>query len=118
MIFQFSKKAVRFILILWLTACGSESYKMPIQKDKLKAVLIDVHLAESIIESETQHMKDSLAALYYPQIFEKHGVQSKDFDSTLSFLHQRPILMRDIYDEVIKDIEKITKPMADTTSKN
>lgn len=116
--FKFLKK-IRLVLILFvLSACQSDSNNLPIPKDKLLPVLIDIHMVEAVVDNDSQVMKDSLTALYYPQIFEKHGVTAKDFDSTVKFMNQRPQLMHDIYEDVMKEIEKTTKPTAvDTTSK-
>ena len=117
--FNFLKK-IRLIFITFaFTACYLDIHDLPIQKDKLIPVLIDIHIAEAVVDNDSQAMKDSLAALYYPQIFAKHGVTAKDFDSTVKFMNERPQLMHDIYEEVMKEIQKTTKPAAvDTTKKN
>ena len=117
--FNFLKK-IRLVLIVFaLSACHSDSNNLPIPKDKLLPVLIDIHLVEAVVDNDSQAMKDSLTALYYPQIFEKHGITAKDFDSTVKFMNERPQLTHDIYEDVMKEIQKITKPtVVDTTKKN
>ena len=106
-------------MLLPVLACHSDSSNLPIPKAKLVPVLMDIHMVEAVVENDSQVMKDSLAALYYPQIFEKHGVTAKDFDSTVNFMNERPKLMHDIYEDVMKEIQKTTKPTAvDTTKKN
>ncbi len=117
--FNLIKKIRLVLIILALSACQSDSNNLPIPKDKLLPVLIDIHLVEAVVDNDSQVMKDSLTALYYPQIFEKHGVTSKDFDSTVKYMNERPKLMHDIYEDVMKQIQKTTKPIAvDTTKKN
>ncbi len=117
--FNFIKKFRIIILLFALTECHSDSNNLPIPKDKLLPVLIDVHLVEAVVDSDSQAMKDSLTALYYSQIFEKHGITAKDFDSTVKYMNERPKLMHDIYEDVMKEIQKTTKPTAvDTTKKN
>ena len=117
--FNFFKKIRLIFIILALSACQSDSHNLPIQKDKLIPVLIDIHLVEAVVDNDSQTMKDSLTALYYPQIFSKHNVTAKDFDSTIKFMNERPKLMHDMYEDVMKEIQKTTKPTAvDTTKKN
>lgn len=113
-------KKISFILALFaLSACHSDRNNLPIPKEKLLPVLIDIHMVEAVVDNDSQVMKDSLTTLYYPQIFEKHGVTAKDFDSTVKFMNERPQLMHSIYDDVMKEIQKTTKPtVVDTTKKN
>ena len=117
--FKFLKKIRLVFVVFALSACHSESNNLPIPKDKLLPVLIDIHMVEAVVDNDSQVMKDSLTALYYPQIFEKHGVTAKDFDSTVKYMNVRPKLMHDIYEDVMKEIQKTTKPtVVDTTKKN
>lgn len=116
---NFLKKIRLVFIIIALSGCNSDSSNLPIPKDKLLPVLIDIHLVEAVVDNDSQVMKDSLTALYYPQIFEKHGVTSKDFDSTVKYMNVHPKLMHDIYEDVMKEIQKTTKPtVVDTTKKN
>ena len=113
-----NKRTSIFILFA-LAACHSDSNNLPIPKDKLLPVLIDIHMVEAVVDNDSQVMKDSLTALYYPQIFEKHGVTAKDFDSTVKYMNVRPKLMHDIYEDMMQEIQKTTKPTTvDTTKKN
>lgn len=117
--FNFLKKIRLIFILMAIFACRSDSNNLPIPKGKLVPVLIDIHMVEAVVDNDSQAMKDSLAALYYPQIFEKHGVTAKDFDSTVKFMNERPQLMHDIYEDVMKEIQKTTKPtVVDTTKKN
>lgn len=117
--FNFLKKIRLIFITLALSACHSDSHNLPIPKDKLLPVLIDIHIVEAVVDNDSQAMKDSLTALYYSQIFEKHGVTAKDFDSTVKYMNERPKLMHDIYEDVMKEIQKTTKPtVVDTTKKN
>ena len=117
--FNFLKKLRLVSVVFAVLACRSDSNNLPIPKDKLLPVLIDIHMVEAVVDNDSQAMKDSLTTLYYPQIFEKYGVTAKDFDSTVKYMNERPKLMHDIYEDVMKEIQKTTKPTAvDTTKKN
>ena len=117
--FNFLKKIKLVFITFAFSACHLDSHNLPIQKDKLIPVLIDIHMVEAVVDNDSQAMKDSLTALYYPQIFAKHNIAAKDFDSTVKFMNERPQLMHDIYEDVMKEIQKTTKPtVVDTTKKN
>jgi Domain of unknown function (DUF4296) len=88
--------------------------KTPLTVEKLTDVLYDIHLAESAVEGESGDMKDSLTRLYYPQIFDKHGVKQMDFDTSMSKLSKDAIMMEQVYKSVIAKFKQkndsITNP--------
>jgi Domain of unknown function (DUF4296) len=114
---MFNKKIITFCIFCTLFACQSSSDKLPIPEDTLLKVLSDIHKAEVIIGGETPTHKDSLSKKYYQQIFEKHGITTADYDTTLSMLSFRPALMHRIYDKVIKNYQEETKKLTNTGSK-
>jgi hypothetical protein len=99
------KTLILFAIIL-LLSCQNKQAPLPIEKEKLIKILVDVQLAEALIQDDRQEIKDSLAPVYYKQIFEKHGVNRSLFDTAMSFLGYNPPLMDEIYTQVIKEIEK------------
>ncbi len=105
------------ILIILITSnllsCKRSDSLLPIPKDKLIQTLADIHIAETVYENESLPMKDSLAKLYYPQIFEKNGITAKDFDSSMALMSSRPAFMSQIYIEVMNNINK--RKFQDTT---
>lgn len=100
---------VKILIILTVTtvvSCKRADSLFPIPKDKLIQTLADIHIAETVYDNETLPMKDSLAKLYYPQIFEKNGITAKDFDSSMAVMSSRPGLMSQIYKDVMNNINK------------
>ena len=84
-----------------IMACEN-NLKTPISENKLIEILIDVHTAEAMTETEIQRVRDSMVPIYYAQIFEKHGVTSKDFDSTMTVYAHNPERFDSVYSKVLK----------------
>ena len=91
------------LLCVVFVACQG-SLNTPISEDKLIDILIDVHTAEAMTEAEIQRVRDSMNPIYYAQIFEKHGVTSADFDSTMSVYAHNPERFDSVYVNVIRRI--------------
>ena len=91
------------LLCIVFVAC-EDRLNAPIPEEKLIAILMDVHTAEAMTESEIQRVRDSINPIYYAQIYEKHGVTSKDFDSTMSVYAHNPERFDSIYAKVIRTI--------------
>lgn len=90
---------------LHFLSCRSSEKKMPVSREKFLEVMADIHTAETIYENESTYMKDSLSALYYPQIFEKNGITAKDYDSSMGILSDNPVMMKRFYEDVIKKLQ-------------
>lgn len=76
----------------------------PLSEEKLIDILVDVHTAEAMTESETQRVRDSMAPIYYAQIYEKHGVTRTDFDSTMVIYAHNPERFDSVYSKVLRII--------------
>ncbi len=87
------------LLCIVVVAC-QERLNAPIPEEKLISILVDVHTAEAMTETEIQRVRDSINPIYYTQIYEKHGVTSKDFDSTMSVYAHNPELFDSVYSRV------------------
>jgi hypothetical protein len=103
-----------FFTFIFLIQCR-QSVKFPVNEMKMGEVLTDIHLAEAAVDNESSEMKDSITRLYYPQIFEHHGIKQWEFDSTMSMLSTKPVIMNRVFKIVIDNIQKKSEP--DTLSK-
>lgn len=104
-----------FFILFTLLACKKDKVQLPISRDKMVAVLVDIHIAEAYIESVNPALKDSMARIYYPQIFKHNGITAKLYDSAFSVLSNQPQMMRNVYDEVLLKIEKRQKEIKSDT---
>jgi Domain of unknown function (DUF4296) len=112
--FSINKK-YNLLLILGLLIQCRQSVKFPVNEIKMAEILTDIHIAEAAVDNESGDMKDSITRLYYPQIFEHHGIKQWEFDSTMSMLSTKPIIMNRIFKTVIDNIQK--KSTSDSLSK-
>ncbi len=79
---------------------------------ELVPVLKDIHLAEGLLtEVMNKQEKDSLARLYYAEIFRKHDVDTADFDQSMHAIIGQPILLDSIYEAVIQALNKEREAM-------
>ena len=94
--------------VLVLGNCGntSSTEKLPIDDEKLIAALLDVQLAEVIPDGEIPEIRDSLMRIYYPQIFQKHGISAADFDTSMSRLARQPRRLEQFYRKVSEQLLK------------
>lgn len=94
-------------------ACKNQ-FDAPIAEDKLVKVLKDVHIAEALLETENQTMRDSFSKVYYAQIFEHHGITRVDFDSTMSVYARYP----EQFDSIYSRVERLIKSEKDTLQRH
>ena len=75
-------------------------------------VLKDIHVAEALLtETTDRSVKDSLARIYYGQIFRIHEVNPKDFDQSMHAYFTNPPALDSLYDKVILDLAAEKKNM-------
>jgi hypothetical protein len=102
------------IAVLLFLQCKKRD-KLPMEQMTLSDVLTDIHIAEASVDNETAEMKDSITHIYYPQIYERHGIKQWQFDSSMSMMSRDPILMERVFQTVIDNISK--KYIPDSLSK-
>ncbi len=69
-------------------------------------VLADAHVAEAALQNIHGPRRDSLATLYYSQIFAIHGIAKEDFEYTYDRMRQQPELLDKIYGEVMARLDR------------
>ena len=60
--------------VIFFFSCGPKPTVLPIEKESLIPVLVDVHIAEAAVQSLRKQEKDSVIQVYYDQIFEIHNI--------------------------------------------
>jgi trehalose-6-phosphatase len=102
------KIAVILFLSLFF-ACGTSVDKIPdnvLSKDKMKNVLIDIHMLEGVI-NVSGLSADTANAKYkvmQAELFAKHGVKQVQFDSSMAYYARHLADMNEIYAGVIDSI--------------
>jgi Domain of unknown function (DUF4296) len=103
--FQTFRRLSYVIVFLGAFFACQNSAKAPISEATLMKVLLDVHTAEALVEGENQNVRDSMAKIYYAQIFQKHNVSRIDFDSTMAIYSRHPTQLDTIYNRLLKTVK-------------
>lgn len=77
-----------------------------IPKDKMQKILVDIHLAESLLKENTNKV-DSLKfqqKVLYKMIYQEFDVLEKQFESSFDYYKKQPEVLEEIYDGVKADI--------------
>lgn len=85
-----------------------------LSEDKIKLILRDIHLAEALLtEVADRRSKDSLARMYYGQIFKLHDVDQDEFDQSMHAYFTDPPALDSLYQEVISELAEEKKIAAE-----
>lgn len=86
-------------------ACSTEP-EVPeniIQKDKMSAVLVDIHLLEAKVGNLNLPPDSSkqVFEVLQTEIYEKHGIDSLSYAESIAYYAQYPKVFHDIYEIVV-----------------
>jgi len=107
------------ILILFLiAACSNKETELPpIDKEKMQAILQDMHFAQAATQFR-MIKKDSLLKAhksgYYAQIFEIHQTTEVEYLTSYNYYLDNPEILHEIYEEMVKELTKMeaeSKPL-------
>ncbi len=108
----------RIILFFYLTAMLSCKEKKDmtipeniIAKDKMTAVLLDVHILEASMGLNMIRTNDTIKSdtnLFYT-VFENHQITKKQYDESMDFYMKNPKLLDEVYDSVLVKLEEKKK---------
>ncbi|RZJ81160.1 MAG: DUF4296 domain-containing protein [Flavobacterium sp.] len=88
-------------MITLLYACKPGIPKDVLQPDKMRLVLLDVHLVDGYITGFTnQDSSKKVAATFYKAIYKKFGTDSAQYNRSLDYYYTKPALFKQIYDSV------------------
>lgn len=95
------------IAFLFFFSCQEQTIvPLPIEEEKLVAVVADLHLAEAAFQNLLKSQKDSLAPVYYAQVYEMHHITKAQLDSSLVILSAHPKRMVTFYEKVQEVLSK------------
>jgi hypothetical protein len=92
--------------VLSFFSCNNQAV-LPVEEEKVIEVIRDIHIAEAAMQNLLDITKDSMGDIYYQQIFEIHGMNKADFDSSMIILRRDPERLGIIYDKVLQELEEM-----------
>lgn len=97
-------KSLILVLIMWSLwpGCSAEEHRLPLTDEQLVDVLVDIQIAEAMIDKLPSTARDTVGEAYYEVVFKTHGVSRKDFDDSMVILREDPVHLNDIYVEVLE----------------
>jgi hypothetical protein len=111
-----------FVLVLFLilfSSCAEEhSYPdVPIPKEQLINILIDLSLAQGAVSNYKTQDKDSMNAIYRFQIQKIYGLPMKTIDSSLNVIYQDAKLNREIQQIVLDSLKRMEEKAGELKNK-
>lgn len=98
------------ILMLFMACKDAQKSAPPISKDKMIAVMKDMHIAQAASEYY-KTTKDSLLlphkSGYYQQIFATHNITEEDYDTTYKYYIKNPGMLNELYEEMVKELDEM-----------
>lgn len=99
-------------LICVLSSCGEKETTVEIPanilpKEKMVQVLTDVHLAEAEANLRTLPDSASKEPIGFQKIFDKDSITKKQYEESLTFYIDHPVLLDSIYTQVLNELSKI-----------
>ncbi len=101
------KKWVQYLAmsgLLLLAACSEEEIPIPLSEEQMIDILIDMHIAESMIEKLPVSDRDTVGNVYYRMIYRQHGVNQTDFDESMGVLREDPERLNEIYSQILEEL--------------
>ena len=109
--FRFLKCFIVFGL-LFLAGCKEKFPSVPsdvIPMKKMQNILIDMHISDALAENKTMGAvitERNLSQQYYLQIYKNYGVTKEEFLKSYLFYQNNPILLNQLYDNVLSEMSK------------
>ena len=93
-------------LVLLLTGCTIRPEGV-LSKRKMQAVLYDLHKTEGIMQAAGyQYGRDYETSVYYQSTLAKHHITQAQFDSSLVWYTDHPLLFNRVYPKVLDKLKK------------
>lgn len=96
-----------FLVLVGGAACKKDrKLTLPIEQEKLVQVLCDIHVAEAALQALSEQQKDSVAAVYYEQIYTLYGINAEQFKQTIRTLEKQPAALQQLYQIVMDTLAR------------
>ncbi|MBW8050195.1 MAG: DUF4296 domain-containing protein [Cytophagales bacterium] len=100
------KKLYCILITLLVFACVQQEEPPAniISKEQMINILVDIHIAEAMVD-EAHLSKDSSIAIFKDlAIFKKHGIEKENFDESYNYYLRNINILDDIYTAVVDSL--------------
>lgn len=105
---------VSAVLSIFLFATCSRTPKGVVSEKKMRYILVDMHLAEAMINTNPQDYRTNEAKKeLYQTVFEKYNLTEAQYDSSLIWYGKNLDLYMRIYNLALADVKKQVEAMGD-----
>lgn len=106
------KHICSFLFVCMLLSCGGkeEAVDIPsniLPKEKMVQVITEVHIAEAQAHIKTLPDSTSTEAISFQKIFEKQSITKQEYEESLAFYIDHPVLLDSIYVQVLNELSKM-----------
>jgi hypothetical protein len=103
------KYPILLFVSMFFACAPSDPNEMPegiLPREKMAAIIAEMHLAEASIASSPQAPDSATARArgYYQYIYEKHGSNAEEFGKSYDFYLHHPALLDSIYADIITSL--------------
>ena len=99
------KSLFLLVLLLLVTACKPSVPRKYLQPKKMERVIYDLHLAQSLADTDRGGDRALLSHTYREAVLRKHGVTEAELDSSLVYYMRHTERLHDIYVNVAQRLE-------------
>lgn len=71
-------------------SCKKKGRKLPLEKEKLVQILLDIYIAEGMAEVADLSVRDSVKSIYMFQVADKHKMTLYEMEGVLKKIGQMP----------------------------
>jgi len=114
-----SPHQIRYVIALFAVVLLASCNKAPsevLSEKKMKDVVIDMRLAEMMINWDKQTYPDSAhKAALYASVLEKHHITQAVYDSSLVWYGKNLYVLLQVYDKALREIAKRIRQLSGQT---
>lgn len=86
-------------------SCGRKVPEGVVQQQEMKALLLDMHLADGQLAAMLVDSARMYRDAYYQAIFHRYAIDSATFERSINFYSSRPALLKTMYVDIEKQLE-------------
>lgn len=106
------KIILSLFLFTILMSCTSEEKSISIpettlSKEKMVGIMLDIHISEATMNMTPINRNASDSPLPGIDVLKKNNISKEEFDESFIFYTKHPVLLNEIYDEVMDSLSKM-----------